>query len=39
MQTAMAGTPCAAAYDEAAEKIKAHDNEKMLRKVVAECTD
>ncbi len=38
MTKAMEGTPCAAAYAEAAKKIKAHDNEKMLKEVVAKCT-
>jgi Domain of unknown function (DUF4150) len=38
MQAHLKGTDCEAAYDEAAEKIKAHDNEKMLDDIIEECT-
>jgi uncharacterized Zn-binding protein involved in type VI secretion len=38
MKAHLAGTPCAKAYDEAAKKIKAHDNEGMIKKALAECT-
>lgn len=38
MKAHLKGTDCEAAYDDAAEKVKAHDNEKMMDDVIDECT-
>lgn len=38
MKVHLKGTDCEEAYDEAADKVKAHDNEKMMDDVIDECT-
>ncbi|MFO1224546.1 MAG: DUF4150 domain-containing protein [Burkholderiaceae bacterium] len=38
MKAHLKGTDCESAYDDAANKIKEHDNEKMMDQVIDECT-
>lgn len=38
MQTHLKGTECAQAYNDAAKKIKEHDNEGLIKEALAKCT-
>jgi hypothetical protein len=38
MEAAMKGTPCEAKYKEAADKVRKHDNDKVIKDAIAACT-